>query len=75
MGMGALTGATQPTTPAWQGRSIATHKLRLVEFSAYVEQQRDPETYNKHLFVHIGGPTSFSDPMLEVLSETTFRIF
>jgi len=65
MGMGALTGASQPTTPAWQGRSIATHKLRLVEFSAYVEQQRDPETYNKHLFVHIGGPTSFSDPTLE----------
>jgi len=61
--MGALT-PSQPSSPAWQGRSIATHKLRLVEFSAYVEQQRDPETYNKHLFVHIGGPTS-SDPQLE----------
>lgn len=61
--MGPLT-PSQPSSPTWQGRSIATHKLRLVEFSAYVEQQRDPETYNKHLFVHIGSPTA-SDPLLE----------
>jgi len=61
--MGPLT-PSQPTSPTWQGRSIATHKLRLVEFFAYVEQQREPETYNKHLFVHIGSPTA-SDPLLE----------
>ena len=30
--------------PAWQGRSIGTTKLRLVEFSAFLEQQRDPES-------------------------------
>ena len=63
MGMGS-----QPSSPAWQGRSIATQKLRLVEFSAYVEHQRDPDTYNKHLFVHIGGPVTYSDPLLEVKS-------
>jgi transcriptional enhancer factor len=61
MGMGS-----QPSSPAWQGRSIATQKLRMVEFSAYVEHHRDPETYNKHLFVHIGGPITYSDPLLEV---------
>jgi hypothetical protein len=31
------------SSPAWQGRSIAGPKLRLVEFSAFLEQQRDPE--------------------------------
>ena len=30
--------------PPWEGRSIATHKLRLIEFSAFVEAQRDPDT-------------------------------
>jgi len=65
MGMSALTGAAQPTSPAWQGRSIATQKLRLVEFSAFVEQQREPETYNKHLFVQIGNSVTYSDPLLE----------
>lgn len=33
-----------PTAPAWQGRSIGTSKLRLVEFSAFLEQQRDPDS-------------------------------
>uniref|UniRef100_A0A8B9KSI2 Transcriptional enhancer factor TEF-1-like n=1 Tax=Astyanax mexicanus TaxID=7994 RepID=A0A8B9KSI2_ASTMX len=32
------------TPPAWQGRSIGTTKLRLVEFSSFLEQQRDPES-------------------------------
>lgn len=32
----------QPAPP-WEGRAIATHKLRLVEFSAYMEQQREQE--------------------------------
>lgn len=30
--------------PAWQGRSIAGPKLRLVEFTAFLEQTRDPDT-------------------------------
>ncbi|KAA0199171.1 hypothetical protein HAZT_HAZT005012 [Hyalella azteca] len=53
--------------PPWEGRSIATHKLRLVEFSAFVESQRDPDTYQKHLFVHIGGQTTYNDPPLEAV--------
>ncbi|XP_028842283.1 transcriptional enhancer factor TEF-1 isoform X1 [Denticeps clupeoides] len=58
--------APAPTAPAWQGRSIGTTKLRLVEFSAFLEQQRDPEAYNKHLFVHISQTNhSHSDALLE----------
>lgn len=53
--------------PPWEGRAIATHKLRQVEFSAFLEHQRDPEAYNKHLFVHIGGSTTYSDPLLEAV--------
>ncbi|KAA0723766.1 Transcriptional enhancer factor TEF-1 NTEF-1 [Triplophysa tibetana] len=58
--------APVPAAPAWQGRSIGTSKLRLVEFSAYLEHQRDPDAYNKHLFVHIGQTNySYSDALLE----------
>ncbi|KAH7643534.1 TEA domain transcription factor 1 homolog scalloped [Dermatophagoides farinae] len=50
--------------PFFEGRSIATQKFRLVEFSAFMEYQEHDT--DKHLFVHIGQtPTSFSDPMLE----------
>ncbi|XP_027137197.1 transcriptional enhancer factor TEF-1 isoform X8 [Larimichthys crocea] len=60
------TAAPAPTAPAWQGRSIGTSKLRLVEFSAFLEQQRDPDSYNKHLFVHIGQTNhSYTDALLE----------
>uniref|UniRef100_A0A4W5MR75 TEA domain transcription factor 4 n=1 Tax=Hucho hucho TaxID=62062 RepID=A0A4W5MR75_9TELE len=57
-----------PGAPPWQGRSIASSKLRMLEFSAFLEQPQDPETFNKHLFVHIGqsNPT-FSDPYLEAV--------
>ncbi|CDQ80945.1 unnamed protein product [Oncorhynchus mykiss] len=57
-----------PGTPPWQGRSIASSKLHMLEFSAFLEQPQDPETFNKHLFVHIGqsNPT-FSDPYLEAV--------
>uniref|UniRef100_A0A673Y0B0 TEA domain family member 1a n=1 Tax=Salmo trutta TaxID=8032 RepID=A0A673Y0B0_SALTR len=37
-------GPPTATAPAWQGRSIGTTKLRLVEFSAFLEQQRDPDS-------------------------------
>ncbi|XP_065577633.1 transcriptional enhancer factor TEF-1-like isoform X3 [Artemia franciscana] len=57
---------TVTPTPPWEGRAIATHKLRLVEFSAFIEQERAPDTYHKHLFVHI-GPASYSDPLLETV--------
>lgn len=47
--------------PALEGRSIATNKFRLVEFSAFMQNEKE-----KHLFVHIGqSPTSYSDPLLE----------
>ncbi|XP_076068543.1 TEA domain transcription factor 1 homolog scalloped isoform X2 [Oratosquilla oratoria] len=64
---GILQGAPPPAIPPWEGRSIATQKLRLVEFSAFIETQRDPDTYQKHLFVHIGGPTTYADPLLEAV--------
>ncbi|XP_046374310.1 transcriptional enhancer factor TEF-1-like isoform X1 [Haliotis rufescens] len=54
-------------SPAWQGRSIAGPKLRLVEFSAFLEQQRDPDSYHKHLFVHIGSNAGYNDPLLEAV--------
>ncbi|KAL1248117.1 hypothetical protein QQF64_023493, partial [Cirrhinus molitorella] len=56
------------SAPPWQGRSIASSKLRMLEFSAFLEQPQDPETVNKHLFVHIGqsNPT-YSDPYLEAV--------
>ncbi|XP_017330293.1 transcriptional enhancer factor TEF-1a isoform X2 [Ictalurus punctatus] len=66
----ALSGYEPPrapatTPPAWQGRSIGTSKLRLIEFSSFLEQERDPESY-KHLFVHISQTShSYSDPLLE----------
>ncbi|CAG9823726.1 unnamed protein product [Phaedon cochleariae] len=53
--------------PVWEGRAIATHKLRLVEFSAFMESQSRDEAYQKHLFVHIGGPASYTDPLLEAV--------
>ncbi|XP_030752204.1 protein scalloped isoform X4 [Sitophilus oryzae] len=54
--------------PVWEGRAIATHKLRLVEFSAFMESQSREEAYQKHLFVHIGGPAlSYTDPLLEAV--------
>uniref|UniRef100_A0A8C2Q7T2 TEA domain-containing protein n=1 Tax=Cyprinus carpio TaxID=7962 RepID=A0A8C2Q7T2_CYPCA len=63
MGLSMSSGA-----PPWQGRSIASSRLRMLEFSAYLEQPQDPETVNKHLFVHIGqsNPT-YSDPYLEAV--------
>ncbi|CAK6969942.1 transcriptional enhancer factor TEF-1a isoform X1 [Scomber scombrus] len=60
------TAAQTHREPAWHGRSIGTTKLRLVEFSSFLETQRDQEAYNKHLFVHISQSSpSYSDPMLE----------
>uniref|UniRef100_A0A4X2KP90 TEA domain transcription factor 4 n=1 Tax=Vombatus ursinus TaxID=29139 RepID=A0A4X2KP90_VOMUR len=57
-----------PSTPPWQGRSVASSKLWMLEFSAFLEQQQDPDTYNKHLFVHIGQSSpSYSDPYLEAV--------
>lgn len=49
-GDGKGAGSGDVAAPAWQGRSIAGPKLRLVEFSAFHEQQPDPEavSFNQH---------------------------
>ncbi|XP_033628739.1 transcriptional enhancer factor TEF-1-like isoform X1 [Asterias rubens] len=63
-------GMTPGSPPAWEGRSIGTRKLRLVEFQAFLELRRDPESvseYSKHLFVHLGSNVSYSDPLLEAV--------
>ncbi|RWS31295.1 transcriptional enhancer factor TEF-1-like protein [Leptotrombidium deliense] len=52
-------------SPAYQGRSIATHKLRLVEFTAFMERGNGQQS-DKHIFAQIGGLNpSYSDPLLE----------
>lgn len=33
-----------PSAPPWQGRSIASSKIRMLEFSAFLEQPQDSET-------------------------------
>lgn len=65
-GYNATPSSLSPTGPAWQGRSIGTPKLRLVEFMAFMEQQGEPDAYNKHLYVHISQSNpSYSDSLLE----------
>uniref|UniRef100_A0A8C2JCR7 TEA domain family member 1a n=1 Tax=Cyprinus carpio TaxID=7962 RepID=A0A8C2JCR7_CYPCA len=73
--------ALAAAVPAWHGRSISTSKLRLEEFSSFLEHQRDPDSgsqhtypqplqrrYNKHLFVHIGQTNhSYNDALLETV--------
>jgi hypothetical protein len=61
-----VTPPAPPPAPAWLGRSIATQRLRILEHSALLDQQRDQDTYHKHLFVHIGSSVDYSDPLLEV---------
>ncbi|XP_059189569.1 transcriptional enhancer factor TEF-5 isoform X2 [Centropristis striata] len=55
----------RPAAPVWQDRTIASAKLRLLEYSAFMEVQRERETY-KHLFVLIGPSNpGYNDPVLE----------
>ncbi|XP_029006912.1 TEA domain family member 3 b isoform X5 [Betta splendens] len=59
---------TATAVPVWQDRTIASSKLRMLEYSAFMEMQRDPDNYSKHLFVHIGQTNpSYSDPLLEAV--------
>uniref|UniRef100_A0A8C1I8W7 TEA domain family member 3 a n=1 Tax=Cyprinus carpio TaxID=7962 RepID=A0A8C1I8W7_CYPCA len=67
-----LTLSSLPTSatamPVWQDRTIASSKLRMLEYSAFMELQRDPDTYSKHLFVHIAQTNpSYTDPLLEAV--------
>ena len=61
----AAGGDHSPPPPFWVGRSIATHRLRLLEHTAYVEQGEGEAAY-KHLFVHIPNTVTYTDPLLEV---------
>lgn len=46
-------GALQaPPPPPWEGRAIATHKLRLVEFSAFMESTNREESVGSKDEVH-----------------------
>lgn len=38
---GDIDTGNPPAQAAWEGRSIATHKFRLLEFAAYMEVQRE----------------------------------
>ncbi|XP_026068642.1 transcriptional enhancer factor TEF-5-like isoform X9 [Carassius auratus] len=54
--------------PVWQDRTIASSKLRLLEYSAFMEVPQDQDSYSKHLFVQIGQTNpSYSDPLLEAV--------
>ncbi|XP_030633304.1 TEA domain family member 3 b [Chanos chanos] len=54
--------------PVWQDRTIASSKLRMLEYSAFMEVPQDSDSYSKHLFVHIGQTNpSYSDPLLEAV--------
>lgn len=44
--LGPLQPPVEAIAPPWQGRSIAGPKLRLVEFSAFVEQPQEGEMVN-----------------------------
>ncbi|XP_037938528.1 protein scalloped isoform X1 [Teleopsis dalmanni] len=63
---GDIEAGLPPAQLPWEGRAIATHKFRLLEFSAFMEMQRD-EIFHRHLFVQLGGKPSFSDPLLEAV--------
>ncbi|OQV19393.1 Transcriptional enhancer factor TEF-1 [Hypsibius exemplaris] len=47
----------------YDGRAIASSKLKLLDFTSFVESQRDPET--RHVFVNI-GPAS-TESLLETI--------
>ncbi|XP_064160285.1 transcriptional enhancer factor TEF-5-like isoform X8 [Anguilla rostrata] len=54
--------------PMWQDRAIASSKLRMLEYSAFLEVPKDADTYSKHLFVHIGPSSpSYSEALLEAV--------
>ncbi|KAJ8360447.1 hypothetical protein SKAU_G00169720 [Synaphobranchus kaupii] len=56
------------SVPVWQDRTIASSRLRMLEYSAFLELAKDAGTYSKHLFVHIGQTNpSYSDPLLEAV--------
>lgn len=41
---GPAPSPSAPPAPPWQGRSVASSKLWMLEFSAFLERQQDPDT-------------------------------
>nr|XP_048299998.1 transcriptional enhancer factor TEF-3 isoform X1 [Myodes glareolus] len=65
---GPTPSPSAPPASPWQGRSVASSKLWMLEFSAFLERRPDPDTYSKHLFVHISQSSpSYNDPYLEAV--------
>jgi transcriptional enhancer factor len=62
----SITGYNGTTTTTATNRSImGVHQLRLVEFSGFLLQRRDPDLYHKHLFVHLNNNNSSSNELSE----------
>lgn len=40
---------TATAVPVWQDRTIASSKLRMLEYSAFMEVQRDPDNVSGNL--------------------------
>lgn len=55
----------KPSLSCGVARSIK--KLIIIHFFFFIFAQ-----YQKHLFVHIGGPVSYSDPLLEVSATRSY---
>ena len=53
---GPAPSPSAPPAPPWQGRSVASSKLWMLEFSAFLEQQQDPDTVGPGLGL-AGSPT------------------
>ena len=67
-------GTTHPGhpshSPSWQSRHQALPMpLRVIEFSAYIEQQQldQPDSYRKHVFVNLGPHLNFEKPGIEAI--------
>lgn len=53
LGFESPTGLSpSPSAPAWQGRRVASSKLWMLEFSAFLEQQQDQDTVRDTLDFH-----------------------
>lgn len=51
----------------WEGCGIGTPRFKLIEFSAFMEQQHNSDSYTKHLFVHLGGPATDISASIEAV--------
>lgn len=54
---------TATAVPVWQDRTIASSKLRMLEYSAFMEVQRDPDTVSQ-------TPTSATNATLLTLNSS-----